>query len=613
MLCEAGDAGAGAYETVKAASSMTLDEVVMAFETLVPEEEAKRYGAVFTPAPITAFMAKEAVRRLSDRDIDLSGVRAIDPSVGCGALLIAVLERLAETLGADPADVAERLYGVDISANSVHRASILITLACLALGSAREPNLAPNLRVADSLTVAYADLFGEEAATFDLVIGNPPYVRYQHLDLALREQLAASWVSCSKGNFNLYFPFFELAHRLADPAGSVIAYITPNQFFTSLSGGPLRSWMVECRYLDDVVDFGHHRVFNAMTYTAITFASRGGTRPASFGYLPVAGLPGLAKVADDWAVSAVNRYAYDRLGSSPWRLVGKTEHQQIRKITKAGPALSEVADVRFGLATLRDKLYMLKGVTDEDGYYIKELGGVAYRIEPDLTMPLIRVSSVSNQEEMDNVESRIIYPYTLNGSQATIIAEDTLRSSYPEAYGYLCAIRPELAKRDKGKKKYAAWYAYGRTQGLVPAGRKLLTPLYAAMPRFLWDTNPDSLFVNGCAVTVRPDAPDWVSLELLELVLNSAVCQYYIESTGISITGGFYAYQKSQLAGLGVPKMDAAQVEALRALGPEERDVALAHVYGVELPAELLRRRRELRDARHLEHSEQDDRSGATA
>ena len=568
--------------------ALTLDDLVMAFETLVPEEDAKRYGAVFTPETITAFMASEAADRAAALGVDLEQASVVDPAVGCGALLVAALRVLVARTGQAPHVVAERLYGSDISEDSIARARLLLALASLYLGDPTEPSTASRIVVADALLSDWSEVFGREH--FEIVLGNPPYVRYQQLEVAHREALSARWASCGKGNYNLYFPFFEVARTLADPAGSVVAFITPNAFLSSMSGGLLRQWMLDTKYLDDVADFGHHRVFEALTYTAVTFAHRSPSpRPKSFRYSAINGLPGLAKLKPGWAKKESVSVKWADLSAASWRLVGKKAAAAAQKLTHTGVRLDSVADVRFGVATCRDKLYLLNGAKDSDGNFVKVHEKVTYRIEPGITLPCSRVSSLPDQKTLDKDTTHIIHPYTVKDGKATIISEGDLAAKFPGAYAYLCAVRPELDARDKGKKTYAAWYAYARTQGLAPTGDKLLTPLYAGTPRFLRDTRTNSLFINGCSVTLKPGAPDWVTLDLLSLVLNSGVCRYFVESTANAIDGGFFAYQKTQLSRLSLPEVSAEEYARIAALDSGSQDDAIAALYGIKLPAEYRR------------------------
>lgn len=80
---------AAAFEALAGVDDLSLDELVMAFETLVPAPEAKAFGAVFTPEAITSFMAREALARLVALGVPLATATVVDPAVGCGALLVA--------------------------------------------------------------------------------------------------------------------------------------------------------------------------------------------------------------------------------------------------------------------------------------------------------------------------------------------------------------------------------------------------------------------------------------------------------------------------------------------------------------------------------------------
>ena len=251
--------------------------------------------------------------------------------------------------------------------------------------------------------------------------------------------------------------------------------------------------------------------------------------------------------------------------------------------------MAALADIRFGIATCRDKLYLLTGQQDADGNYVKVCDQVTYAVEPGVTRRCVKVSGLADQGALAADTTRVLYPYTLADGKATVLAEESLAAQFPGAYAYLLAVRGQLAARDLGRKVYPAWYAYARTQSLAPSGEKLLTPLYAGAPRFLRDTDPESLFMNGCAVTTREGAPGWVSLDLLSLILNSGVCRYFIESTATAITGGFFSYQKSQLGALGIVRLDPAEVAALMLLSPGACDDALAAAYHAQLPGRYRR------------------------
>lgn len=556
-----------------AVEAWEVDGVVMAFETLVPANEAARYGAVFTPAPVTAFLVSEAVHRWSATNPgrDLADVTVLDPTVGAGAILAAALTQLTAATGQRPHEVANRLHGVDISPGSVRRARTLLELMCLTLGDPVIP--APHLTVGDALTVAHE-------RRFDLVVGNPPYVRYQQLPVDERARLARLFPAvCGSGNFNLYFPFFPLAYAAAADGGQV-ALITPNSWLGGFAASGLRSWMKTADAVRDIVDFGHHRVFDAMTYTAVTFLAAPEAREeGELRYADVAGLPDLATLPANWATSRTQTYHVSDLpDGKPWRLAGPSAAAALAALSAHTP-LTALADIRYGVTTNLNDVYLLDGARNPDGTYIKVRDGVTYALEAGITRRCVKVAGLTSQAQLDTDQTRIVYPYELTDAGPVILDEATLQNLYPNAYAYLTACRDELADRDKGKKTYAAWYAYARTQSLAPLGTTLLTPMYAKTPRFLRDDDPDSLFINGVAI-----APRQISADVLGWFLNSSACRFYVTHTSTPINGGYFAYQKPQIGSFTIPELTNDQIAALREAGTsQERDALIAAAYGLTL------------------------------
>lgn len=552
---------------------LSFGDLVKAFELLLPDDDAQHQGAVFTPTSISTYLAARLLTT------NLEGVRVLDPSCGCGALLLAALERIHALTGVSAQHILEhQIHGVDLSEASLARAALLLNLAALALGEDVE-ELSLNLRCGDSLTLSWEEAF-PEGSTFDVVIGNPPYVRYQNLSPQLRSQLAARWETAGHGNFNLYFVFFELARERLSPGGRA-GYISPNSFFASASGKFLRQWLSSRRLLEEIVDFGHAKVFDALTYTTLTFFSPSPRTTLRYAQL-LEGTAGLRTLDEDSFLEV----AQTSLGEGPWRLTSRAHAGAVERIGQ-GRTLGDVAEIRYGVKTCRDRLFLVSGVPDGAGLVYKTHGSRRYPIEAGLTVAHACVPDLPDEAALLASPQRIIYPYELRDGRAQVIEEDVLRERFPHAYAYLCAVRSELAQRDKGKKQYAAWYAYGRTQGLIPSGPKLLTPEYAARPRFLFDPRTDALFSNGCSVTLREG--EGLSLEALQAVLRSGVCHYFVAQTSTVIDGGYFSYQKSRIAGLGIPTLTPREQAELLSLDEHEADLWLGARYGITLPERYIR------------------------
>lgn len=189
------------------------------YTVMLPDVQRSATGAYYTPPPL--------VNRLLDMaeqaGFDFSTGSAIDPACGGGAILAPLaLRMVAHAKGADPnwtlRQLDVRLKGTDIDPFAAWMAQVLVEAAILPLCVSARRRLADVITVADALRPA------SEAASFDLVIGNPPYGR-----VTLDEPMRTFYARSLFGHANLYGLFTDLALRLAKPGG-VIAYLTPTSF-----------------------------------------------------------------------------------------------------------------------------------------------------------------------------------------------------------------------------------------------------------------------------------------------------------------------------------------------------------------------------------------------
>ena len=112
---------------------------------------------------------------------------------------------------------------------------------------------------------------------FDVIIGNPPYIRIQ----ALKEWAPVEveyykrrYRAASKGNYDIYVVFVEKALELLNERGR-LGYILPHKFFNAQYGAPLRGLIAEGKHLAEVVHFGDQQVFaGATTYTCLLFLEK---------------------------------------------------------------------------------------------------------------------------------------------------------------------------------------------------------------------------------------------------------------------------------------------------------------------------------------------------
>ena len=131
---------------------------------------------------------------------------------------------------------------------------------------------------------------------------------------------------------------------------------------------------------------------------------------------------------------------------------------------------------------------------------------------------------------------------------------------------------------DKGEKKYEAWYAYGRTQGLNTFGPKIILPMMDNKPSFIRVEEEDTLIYCGYAIYPqnKEDFP------LLEKILNSELMWFYIKKTSKDYAGGFKSFAKNYVKNFSIPNLSESQKAHLLSLPPEKTNSYLHELYGLK-------------------------------
>ena len=238
----------------------------------------------------------------------LMTTRVVDPACGSGAFLIAAFdylsreyERVNEALAAlDLANetkgkssdgivgqrslfdlnktlLNENLYGVDLSPESVEITKLSLWLKTAEPGKALT-YLDDNIKVGNSIVddpavtdrafdwpTAFPKAFSEGG--FDVVIGNPPYVR-QELLSPIKPYLQQNYESYD-GVADLYVYFYEKGLRILKPNG-MLSFIVTNKWFKAGYGESLRRFFAQNSVFEQIVDFGHAPIFeDADTFPCI--------------------------------------------------------------------------------------------------------------------------------------------------------------------------------------------------------------------------------------------------------------------------------------------------------------------------------------------------------
>ncbi|MDX4047746.1 N-6 DNA methylase [Aliarcobacter skirrowii] len=211
----------------------------------------------------------------------LLNLKILDPACGSGAFLNQALEYLIsehKNLQNDLALMGDlfasymveeeilehNLYGVDINEDAVEIAKLSLWLRTAKRGR-------PLTKLADKIVCANSLLempFSENS--FDVVIGNPPYVDSESMSKSYKEErifITKNYLT-AVGNWDIFIPFVELGLRkLKD--GQLLSFIIPNKILSARYGTALRSFINKNYSIVEIFDLSLNNVFEIDVYPII--------------------------------------------------------------------------------------------------------------------------------------------------------------------------------------------------------------------------------------------------------------------------------------------------------------------------------------------------------
>ena len=360
---------------------------------------------------------------------------------------------------------------------------------------------------------------------FDIVIGNPPYIKIQNMDKNLMKQ----WKFASQGSSDAYIAFIELGINLINNNGELV-YITPNSYTNSLAAKNLRKYLAKNKMIKTIVDFEDNQIFDQVTtYPIISVITKKENAQI--------------KIVKHNGKKVTASYHIDskRMDDEKWTLVNNKTYSQIRKRGGNYKKLSDVAEIMVGIQTLADSIFILTKVAENKKYIkVTNKRGELITLERAITQPIIKASKA--QSGADPINQVIICPYETRRGKQKLIEENYFIKNFPLAYAYMQNNKKRLLMRDKGKTKYP-WYAFGRDINLNKIyGEKIITSPINKSPNFILFTEASYLFYSGYALKLKSAE---ININNLLAQLNSEDMNFYIQNTSKIYREGWRAYSKN--------------------------------------------------------------------
>ncbi|MBI3249159.1 MAG: Eco57I restriction-modification methylase domain-containing protein [Deltaproteobacteria bacterium] len=409
---------------------------------------------------------------------------------------------------------------------------------------------------------AHSDFFDPEwmfgvTDGFEVVIGNPPYVRIQTLkqqNPKYAESLKKHYEAASKGNFDLYVVFVERGMQLLKNDGN-LAYILPHKFFNAQYGEPLRGLLARGKHLAHIVHFGDQQVFPGTTnYVCLFFLRKIGVETLRF-----------VKVDDlsEWLKTTQGSEAQipaKKVTAAEWNFTVGSSAVVFEKLNQIPVKLGQLAErISQGIRTSANEVYVLD-VVKKNGSFITAF---SKQLDREVTVERKAVLLFLQGREIKPFSIQpsgkvVIRPYQIQDGSASLISEQELAKRFPKAHAYLVENKRYLSQREEGRFKGQHWYEYGRTQNidlmLLP---KILVPDIADHASFALDEGGNFAFTSGYGITLKRTTKQ--ALEFILGLVNSHVLDFYWRQVSTPLRGGFYRYFTQFIEQLPIPSADETQ------------------------------------------------------
>jgi len=294
------------------------------------------------------------------------------------------------------------------------------------------------------------------AGGFDVVIGNPPYIRIQAMQEWAPTEVEfykKKYIAASKGNYDIYVVFVEKGLSLLNMNGR-LGFILPHKFFNAKYGDPLRG-IISCgKHLAKVVHFGDQQVFeNATTYTCLMFLDKSGHDEFEF-----------EKVDDlkswrDNGKSTARKIFADTATTAEWNFTVGSGSSLFDKLSKMPVKLGDIANIFVGLQTSADTVFLFKESKKSKSPTLvsqsKELDK-SVEIEAAILKSVVRSGEIGRYWATPTAV--VLFPYEILDGKFRLIPDGNFKTHFPKAWLYLLENKKLLSEREHGKFKDTGWY-----------------------------------------------------------------------------------------------------------------------------------------------------------
>ena len=410
----------------------------------------------------------------------------------------------------------------------------------------------------------FSEVFRQNGG-FDVVIGNPPYLRIQGIrehDPDIADAYKRLFKSAT-GSFDLYVLFMERGTEVIHEDG-VLNFICPDKWINSSFGKGIRKEISRRQNAIKLISFGEHQVFSAHTYSSLVWLGR--RAKSDIHYVKIApnkhSQINLDKELLSLEPKRFTENPYSGLDEKPWILAQGDHSKAMLGLMNHKQTLQEKIKIFVGLQTSKDSIYFLKDAQKKGDVFevdSKELGK-RFQIEPGLIKPLLLGDQVHRYEQLKS-KNLVLFPYHVDrpGEKPKLMKASFIKENFPLGWAYLKECEAILRGRERGRFDGSEWHQFGRKQGIsFGSVKKLLAPDISLGGNFSYDREGDFYTTTTLYGYIKSE-DTWESYEFLLGMLNSTLLWFYLKNSGSVLANGYYRYKPAYLNNFPIPEVDRNQ------------------------------------------------------
>lgn len=401
---------------------------------------------------------------------------------------------------------------------------------------------------------------------YDLVIGNPPYIRWKNLDQALKKELESNelWQKYFNSLCDYLCIFVLKSVELLKEGGELI-FITPEYWINTKHAQILRGYLIKNGYFTDIIHFNETPIFDkvASSILIFKFIKSSGSKALTQNikvtkYLSTQRLTGeiLSKIKYDIPDKKIEVFERSQFGfNERWMLAPSKIGRQLEMYEnkcaviissslfgeeKKYTTLGDIADIGNGMVSGLDRAFQIP----EDVELTAK--------EKYATIPVLKAKNMERFIHRD-VTSYIF----LNGD---VKSENDLKEKYPTFYELLRQFQDKLEQRYSYNRKINYWeWVFLRSFNLFKQKKeKIFVPCKERISHknyFRFSYVPSGIFPTQDVTAMFLKSGVKESIYYILALLNSEHVFEWLKHKGV-VKGNIVEFSEKPLASIPVRMID---------------------------------------------------------